>query len=382
MPATPHAHHMSDWSRRRLLAAAGTAVATAGCTAFTEERPGDQADTGTPGGTTTDAGTERQGSGGVGAGGEPFARVYERTIGSVVTVRVYGSGVSGAGSGFLRGDGTVVTNQHVVEGADEIELAYSEGEWTTAEVLGTDAYSDLAALAPADRPDYATPLDLLSDDPPIGTRVMALGNPFQLEASASSGIVSGVDRTLSGPSDFPIPDAIQTDAAVNPGNSGGPLVNLDGRVVGVITAGGGENIGFAISAPLARRVVPALVETGRFRHAYLGVRLVTVTPTVADANDLGLEDPRGVLVAEVVDDAPAAGVLRGSPDSELVRGATVPVGGDVILSLDGTPTPTLEQLTAYIALETRPDDTVEVEVLRDGSRRTVDLTLGERPSPP
>lgn len=367
---------MSDWSRRHLLSAAGATLATAGGATVLdlESRVGrwrgaaDERDRSTPGA-------------GVDAGEEPFASVYEETIESVVTVRVYGGGRSGTGSGFVRGDGSIVTNQHVVDGAETIELAFSEGEWRTAEVLGTDAYTDLAALSVDDRPGYATPLPMLEADPPIGTRVMALGNPYQLEASASAGIVSGVDRSLAGPNDFPIPDAIQTDAAVNPGNSGGPLVTLEGRVVGVITAGGGENIGFAISAPLTERVVPALVEDGSYAHAYVGVRLLTVTPTVAEANDLPLSDPRGVLVSEVVDGSPADGVLRGSPDTERARGSEVPVGGDVVLSLDGSPTPTVEQLTSVVALQTSPGDTIAVEVLRDGDRRTVDLTLGERPPP-
>lgn len=359
---------MGDWSRRGLLSAAGLTLASAGCTALPEFEDGEAAKTG-----TMTAG--RSGDG-------PYTEVYDRTIGSVVTVRVYDGRRGGTGSGFVRGDGTVVTNQHVVDGADDIELAFSEGEWATASVLGTDVYSDLAALSVDERPEYATPLPTLEAVPPIGTRVMALGNPLGYEASASTGIVSGVDRSLQGPNNFPIPDAVQTDAAVNPGNSGGPLVTLDGDVVGVITAGGGDDIGFAISAPLTERVVTELVEDGSYTHPYIGVRLLTVTPTVAEVNDLPLEQPRGVLVSEVVDGSPADGVLRASPDSEQVRGRQVPVGGDVVLSLDGTPTPTLEQLTSFVALETSPGDTVDVEVLRDGDRRTVELTLGERPPAP
>jgi serine protease Do len=365
---------MSDWSRRQLLSVGAVAAASAGCAALTDLGTVDrQASDATPTEATSTPKNEPD------TGEESYAAVYQRTIGSVVTIRVFDGYSAGGGSGFVRGDGTIVTNQHVVEDARDIDVAYTEGEWTTAEVLGTDAYSDLAVLEPDERPDYAEPLPLRRSDPPIGTRVMALGNPYQLEASASSGIVSGVDRSLSGPNDFPIPDAIQTDAAVNPGNSGGPLVDLAGNVVGIITAGGGENIGFAISAPLAREVVPELVETGSYSHAYVGVKLLTVGPVVAEANELSLEDPHGVLVSEVVEGGPADGVLQGSPDTETVQGRTVPVGGDVILSLDGAPTPTLERLTSHIALEVDPGDTVEVELLRDGERTTVELTLGERP---
>jgi serine protease Do len=361
---------MSDWSRRRLLTTAGAALATAGCTTLETDAPAD--------GTTSEP-DEPESEGAAPAGS--YADVYDRTVGSVVTVRVYDGFSNSGGSGFVRGDGIVVTNEHVVEGAERVDVAFTEGEWTTGELLGTDVYTDLAAIAVEEVPDYATSLPLATEDPPVGTRVLALGNPYQLEASASSGIVSGVDRSLSGVNRFPIPDAIQTDAAVNPGNSGGPLVKLDGEVVGVISAGGGENIGFAISAPLARRVVPELVETGSYSHAYVGVRLLTVTPRVAEGNDLDLEDPRGVLVTDVVEDGPAAGVLEESPDSTTVRGQSVPVGGDVVLSLDGSPTPTLDALTSVIALETSPGDVVDVELLRDGDRETVELELGERPSP-
>lgn len=373
--------NVSDWSRRRLLSAAGVTLTMGGCTTVLDlDEPGERTEgKGTAGAVDTPASTSPSPNGSVGQG--PYARVYEETIGSVVTVRVFGGGRDGTGSGFVARDGTVVTNHHVVDGAGSVELAFGEGEWRSAEVLGTDVYSDLAALSVDDRPDYATSLALLRADPPIGTRVMALGNPFQLESSASAGIVSGVDRSLAGPNGFPIPDTIQTDAAVNPGNSGGPLVTLDGDVAGVISAGGGENIGFAISAPLARRVVPELAESGSYDHSYVGIRLLTVTPAVAEANDLPLEEPRGILVVDVVDGTPADGVLQGSPDSTFVRGSEVPVGGDVVLSIDGTPTPTLEQFTSHVALETSPGETVVLEVLRSGRRRTVDLTLGERPTP-
>jgi S1-C subfamily serine protease len=367
---------MSDLSRRGLLTAAGATLAAAtGANHLDLEETYDE----WTGGLDEYAGTAS--APGDESSGDPYAAVYEEAIGSVVTLRVFRTRRSATGSGFVRGDGSIVTNQHVVDGADRIDVAFSEGEWRTAEVLGSDAYTDLAALSVDRRPGYATPLPMLEADPPIGTRVMALGNPFQLEASASEGIVSGVDRSLSGPNDFPIPDAIQTDAAVNPGNSGGPLVTLDGRVVGVITAGGGENIGFAISAPLTERVVPELVASGSYAHPYVGVRLLTVTPAVADANDLTLEEPRGILVSEVVDGSPADGVLQGSSERQRVRGREIPVGGDVILALDGTATPTLQALSSFIALEKRPGEAMDVTVLRDGRRTSVELTLGERPPP-
>jgi len=362
-------------TRRRFLAAAGAAVVgtVAGCSSEpTGENSGDRA-------TTRDdsQATTRE----IEAGSSPYARVYQETIDSVVLVRVFTSlGTTGQGSGFVFGDGHVVTNQHVVEGADHVEVRFADGTWEKPELLGTDVYADLAALSVPDRPDAATPLELVESDPPVGAEVVALGNPFGFGESVSAGIVSGVDRSLSGPNDFAIPDAVQTDAAVNPGNSGGPLVTLDGDVVGVINSGGGDNLGFAISAAMVRRVVPALVEDGRYEHSYMGVRLLTVTPSVAEANDLDAAD--GVLIVEVVDGGPSDGVLEGSTGEATVHNREVPVGGDVVRRMGDRRIRTQEDLANVLALETRPGDTIPVEVLRDGERVSVELTLGTRPDPP
>jgi S1-C subfamily serine protease len=193
----------------------------------------------------------------------------------------------------------------------------------------------------------------------------------------TAGIVSGVDRTLPAPNDFSIPDAIQTDAPVNPGNSGGPLVDLDGTVVGVVNSGGGDNVGFAVSAALTRRVVPSLVDDGSYEHSYMGIRLRPVGPLLARANDVD----RGVYVDSVVPDGPSRGVFEGSTGETTIEGVTVPTGGDVIVAMEDTPIPQRQALSAFLALETRPGDTIAVTVLRDGAEQTVDLTLGSRPDP-
>ena len=308
----------------------------------------------------------------------PYARVYRETVDSVVLVLTPGP-EGPQGSGFVLDDaGRVLTNQHVVGDADAVDVRFADGTWAAAEVLGTDAYTDLAVLDPAERPAAARPLPLVEDSPAIGTEVVAIGSPFGLEESLTTGVVSGVDRSISTRGGFTIPDAVQTDAAVNPGNSGGPLVTLDGEVVGVIRSGGGDNIGFAVSAALVRRVAPVLARRGRYRHAWVGVGILDVTPTVAEAN--GLDRVAGVYVARVVEGGPADGVLRGSDGEATVDGATVPVGGDVIVSMGGEPVPTSGALGRYLALETRPGETVAVGVLRDGAETTVDLTLGARPS--
>jgi S1-C subfamily serine protease len=296
-------------------------------------------------------------------GESPYTEVYRETIQSVVLISASTDRGVGQGSGFVYSENHLVTNEHVVGDAEGIEVRFARGEWRSASVVGTDVSSDLAVIEVSDRPDYARALPLVDEEPAIGTEVVAIGNPFgRFDGSASAGIVSGTDRSIPAQNGFAIPDAIQTDAAVNPGNSGGPLVNLDSRVVGVVNSGGGENIAFAISAALVERVVSALIEDGEYEHAYVGVRLRTVTPTVAE--EAGLDRPRGVLVGRVRPDGPAADTLR---------------EGDVIVGLGGNEVDTRQQLASFLALEASPGETVDVTVLRDGQRRTLELTLGDRP---
>lgn len=295
--------------------------------------------------------------------GSPYTQVYRETIDSVVLIKVTtAAGRGGQGSGFVFRDDYVVTNAHVVSDAETVQVRFTEGQWRSASVVGTDPSSDLAVIQVSNPPEYATPLPLVEDQPAIGTEVVAIGNPYGLEGSVTSGLISGINRSIPAPNGHTIPDAIQTGAPVNPGNSGGPLVTLDGRVVGVINSGGGENLAFAISAALVKRVIPSLIRTGDYEHAYLGVGLQTVTPAVAE--EIGLDRPRGVLVGRVPPDAPASGALE---------------RGDVIVSIEGQRIDTRQQLSSYLALKTAPGDTVRITVLRNGARRTVDVTLGTRP---
>ncbi|QFU81243.1 S1C family serine protease [Natronorubrum aibiense] len=309
-----------------------------------------------------------------------YVTVYEETIDDVVLVNVFGTDgetAGGLGSGFVIDDEHVVTNQHVVQEASEVELQFRDEQWRTASVVGTDVHSDLAVLAVDELPDGPDGLAFADGKPEIGAEVLALGNPLGLDASISQGIVSGIDRSLPSPTGFSIPAAIQTDAPVNPGNSGGPLVDLEGDVVGVVFAGAGQAIGFAISGLLADRVVPALIEDGAYDHPYMGVSVFPVGPLIADANDL--EEPRGVLVTDVAPDAPADGVLEPADETETVDGDAVPVGGDVIVAIGDQEIPNQDGLASTLALETAPGETVAIEVVRDGERETVDLTLEPRP---
>ncbi len=311
---------------------------------------------------------------------EEYAAVYRETIDDVVLVNVFGEGPEGPGglgSGFVIDGGYVVTNDHVVAEAAEIELQFRDEQWRTASVIGTDVHSDLAVLDVDDLPDGPDGLSFAADDPVVGQEVLALGNPFGFDASISQGIVSGVDRSLPSPTGFSIPAAIQTDAPVNPGNSGGPLVTLDGDVLGVVFAGAGQTIGFAISAALADRVVPALVEDGEYEHAYMGVGVLPVGPLIAEAN--ALEEPRGVLVVETDPDGPADGVLEAADETTTVDDASVPVNGDAIVAIAGEEIPNQDRLSSVLALETSPGETIDVEIVRDGERQTVELTLEPRP---
>jgi S1-C subfamily serine protease len=375
-------------SRREVLAlVAGATAGLAGCSDTATPGSVSDADAGTatdraPAAAGTDDGTDPAHAGAAAAQPDEgaYTAVYRETITSVVLVRVYGAGGPiGQGSGFVYPDGShVVTNQHVVDGARSVRVRFEDGTWREARIRGTDVYSDLAVLT-VETPPTAPALALVDDEPPVGTQVVALGAPFSFGGSVSAGIVSGVDRSLPSQTGFSIPDAIQTDAAVNPGNSGGPLVTLDGRVAAVINSGQGENVNFGISAALTRRVVPALVATGDYDHAYMGVRLVEVTPAVARAN--GLADARGILVADVLPNGPAAGTLRGSGGERTALGQRVPVGGDVILALDGRPTPTQAALASHLAIRTSPGDVLETRIVRDGEGRTVSFELGARPPP-
>ena len=301
-----------------------------------------------------------------------YTEVYRETIDSVVLVQAD----AGQGTGWVYDDSVVVTNQHVVGAAREVDVRFNDGEWRTGTVLGTDANSDLAAIEVPNQPAGASPIPLQSGEPVVGQEVVAIGNPFALSGSVTTGVVSGTDRAIPAPTGYRIPDAVQTDAAVNPGNSGGPLMSLDSEVVAVVNSGGGDNIAFGISAALTERVIPNLVEDGEYEHAYVGLSFTAVTPAVAAANDL--EAPRGLLVLSVDPDGPSAGLLDGSGDTAFVDGRRVRVGGDVVLSVDGVDVDTFEQLLSLLALRTSPGDTVTVEFLRDGERRTVDVELGVR----
>ncbi len=299
----------------------------------------------------------------------------------------------GLGSGFVWDrQGHIVTNNHVVEGADKITVTFFDGTTVTGTVVGTDPDSDLAVVkvdVPADELHPVTLAD--STQVKVGQLAIAIGNPFGLEGTMTQGIVSAVGRLLpagngsaQGPR-YSIPDIIQTDAPINPGNSGGVLVDDQGRVIGVTAAiespvRANAGIGFAIPSAIVQKVVPTLIKTGRYEHAWLGISGTSLSPELAKAMDLKA-DQRGALVVDVVPDSPAdkAG-LRGSDRQVTVEGQSVPVGGDVIVAIDGQPVNGIDDLVTYLGRHTEAGQKVTLTVLRHGKEETVKVTLAARPT--
>lgn len=329
-----------------------------------------------------------------------YSEVYREVMPSVVSIYVGTADETtlgrGAGSGFVYdSDGHIVTNHHVVAPmearrtrggrpafepveAAEVEIRFSQGDWRIATVIGSDVHTDLAVVEVDTLPEYATPLPVATSSPDPGEPVAALGNPMGLDGSITSGIVSGSNRSMPTGGGFVLPDTVQTDAPINPGNSGGPLVTSDGVVVGVNRARQGDNIGFSVSPEIVGRVVPSLIEDGRHRHPYLKVSTLDVSPVIADANDL--DEPQGILVVDV-QLGPSSGALIDCAKTTTVRGREVPVGGDVIVAIDGEPVNAHEELMRYLVASCTPGETVELTVLRDGTEQILDVELAERPEP-
>lgn len=299
----------------------------------------------------------------------------------------------GQGSGFLiDSEGYIVTNYHVVTGAEQIFVTFANGLNVEAELLGLDADSDLAVLQvdPSIVEDI-TPLEI-GDSQAIrpGYTVIAIGNPFGLDGTMTVGIVSAVGRTLpsqattTGGNSFTIPGIIQTDAAINPGNSGGPLLNLNGQVIGVNTAiatndGQFSGVGYAVPAIAVDKIVPSLIVNGEYNHSWLGISTSGLNDPVREA--MNLESAQtGVLVREVVPDSPAdqGGLLPSTQQIE-IQGVSTNIGGDVIIGIDDNEVREFEDLIEYLEFETSPGDTVSMTILRDGVELELEVVLGERP---
>lgn len=298
-----------------------------------------------------------------------YSSISETSLKSVATIySKQNDNIQSQGSGFVYDDNYIMTNHHVIDGHQEVYIQYNDRTWETATVVGSDEHTDIAVLEPDSIPDDAPPLNLMDDMPVRGNPVVALGSPAGLTGTVTTGVISGTNRNMNTQTQFTIPDSIQTDAALNQGNSGGPLIMTEtGDVAGINTATEGENIGFAVSARLADTIGQSIIETGDHQHSYVGIRTVELNPVVEIQDDLDIE--KGLMIEDVVEDSANRDVLRTRETAELP---------DVIVGLNGKSIETNEELTSYLMRNTVPGDTVDLDIYRDGSIETVTIELSSR----
>ena len=317
-------------------------------------------------------------------------QIFERTEEGVVQVNVHRTsdviGANGIGSGFVFDkNGHIITNEHVVQNSDIITVTFLDGRSYNAEVVGVDAATDIAVIKVNADPSLLKPIHIGdSSNLKVGMPVAAIGNPFGLSGTMTSGIVSALGRLLPQDTGFSIPDVIQTDAAINPGNSGGPLLNSRAEVVGINTAiqsGTGEftGVGFSIPSNTIAKIVPKLISDGVFIHPWVGISGRDIDPALAAA--LNLVDARGFLVVNVVEGSPAdkAG-LKGSDETKEVDGVEYPFGGDVIIAVDGKVVRKIDDILIHLQRYKSVGDEMVLEVLRDGRVTNFVVELDERPN--
>jgi S1-C subfamily serine protease len=295
------------------------------------------------------------------------------------------------GSGFvIDTQGRILTNYHVIAGASKITVSFEDKQTVDATVVGKDPSTDLALLKVDPSGLKLSPLTLGdSSTAEVGDPVLAIGNPFGLDRTLTTGVVSALQRHIQAPSGFSIDHVIQTDAAINPGNSGGPLLDAAGRVIGINSqiatggsgasgaSGGNVGIGFAVPIDTAKQILSSLEHSGTVQHAYMGIDGRTIDNSLASLN---LAAKRGVLVEQATPGGPAAkaGIQGGNVQGD-IGGSTIMLGGDVIEKIDGKQTDTIDQLIALVN-QHKPGEKVEVQLLRSGATKTIQVTLANRPS--
>ena len=316
--------------------------------------------------------------------------IFEKSEPGVVRVNVQRGEASGneggVGSGFVFDKkGHIITNAHVVEDAKKITVTFLDGRSYYAEIIGVDEFTDIAAIKVNADLSLLQPLSLGdSAQLKVGEPVTAIGNPFGLSGSMSSGIVSQIGRLLPTDSGYSIPDVIQTDAAINPGNSGGPLLNMMGGVVGINTAiqsttGEFTGVGFAIPSQTVVKIVPTLIEKGEYQHPWIGVSGRDIDLDMAKIMEL--EDTLGFLIITVVEDSPASKAgLIGSEKTIEVGGIDYFVGGDIILSVDGVDVRKIDDILIHLQRAKTVGDEMVLDILRDNKMIEITITLQERPN--
>jgi len=316
--------------------------------------------------------------------------IFEKSEAGVVRVNVQRNetleGVNGVGSGFVFDKrGHIITNAHVVDDAKKVVVTFLDGRSYNAEVIGIDKFTDIAIIKVNTDLIRLQPLPLGdSSNLKVGEPIAAIGNPFGLSGSMTSGIVSQLERLLPSGSGYSIPDVIQTDAAINPGNSGGPLLNMRGEIVGINTAiqsatGEFTGVGFAIPSQTVAKIVPTIIEKGEYKHPWIGISGRDIDPDLAKV--LGLKDAVGFLIVTVVEDSPASKAgLIGSSKTVEIQGRNYPTGGDIILSVDGTEVRKIDDILIHLQRDKSVGNEMDLEILRDGRTANVTIILQERPN--
>ena len=321
--------------------------------------------------------------------GFSLIEIFEKTEESVVQVNVRANdGTSkpgNMGSGFVYSDkGYIITNNHVVDDAGKVTVTFLDGESYTAKIIGTDPDLDLAVLKVEVGATYLQPIPIGdSSQLKVGEQITAIGNPFGLSGSMTSGIISQMGRLLPQDSGYSIPDVIQTDAAINPGNSGGPLLNMNGEVVGINTAiqsatGEFTGVGFAVPSNTVKKVIPILIEEGVFHHPWMGISGSDVDPDLAKVRELN--SSKGFLIATVVEGSPAEDAgLQGITVTKEIDGREYALDGDIIVKIDDKVVRKISDILIHLQREKSIGDEMVMTVNRDGTLIEVILVLGERP---
>ena len=312
--------------------------------------------------------------------------IFERSEESVVQVNVLrNTDNGGMGSGFVfSDDGYIITNEHVVKDAEKATVTFLDGESYIGDVIGRDRDLDIAVVKVTPTNTYIQPITLGdSSKLKVGEKIAAIGNPFGLSGSMTSGIVSQIGRLLPQESGYSIPDVIQTDAAINPGNSGGPLLNMQGEVVGINTAiqsatGEFSGIGFAVPSNTVKKVVPVLIEDGEFKHPWMGISGTDVDPELAKVRELN--SSKGFLVVSVIEGSPAesAGLL-GVTETKEMDGREFALDGDIIVSIDGETVRKISDILIHLQREKSIGDEMILSVNRNGEILELTMILEERP---
>ena len=296
------------------------------------------------------------------------------------------SETGGVGSGFVFDKmGHIITNAHVIEDSTKTVVTFLDGRSYNAEIIGIDQYTDIGVIKVSADLKLLQPLSLGdSSDLNVGEPIAAIGNPFGLSGSMTSGIISQMGRLLPSGSGYSIPDVIQTDAAINPGNSGGPLLNMRGNIVGINTAiqsttGEFTGVGFAVPSQTVAKIVPTLISEGEYKHPWIGISGRDIDPDTA--NVLGLNDALGFLVITVVENSPAsdAGMI-GTDKTIEVDGREYAVGGDIIVAVDGMDVRKIDDILVHLQRVKTVGDEMNLEILRDGRTTNVTIILQERPN--